>query len=402
MHVLIFIGPMMTTLNHTIDLLRSLIRFNTVSSNSNLELIHFVVDYLNQYGIESSLTYDETGEKANLFATIGNKSQSGICLSGHSDVVPTTGQNWNFAPFDLTEHEGKLYGRGTADMKGYLAVMLASVPHFLKHSDHMPFHLAISYDEEVGCVGVRHLLKELEKQSIKPLACIIGEPTSMQLAVAHKGKRAWRCSVKGHTGHSALTHLGVNAAEYGAEVVTYLRSLANQRREYGPHNSLFDPSYTTVHTGKIQSGTALNIIPEQAQIDFEVRNIPSDDPDILFKKVQTFTKKTLLPEMQAVNSNTGFDWDMTVSYPALEEIPESEMLRSLVAEILGSDQTKTLSFGTEGGLFQEIGIPTVVCGPGSMAQGHKADEFVEVSQLNECLRFMQRLTESTARLKTVT
>lgn len=383
----------MTTLDHTIDLLRSLIRFNTISANSNLELIQFVVDYLHKFGVDSTLTYDETQKKANLFATIGRTDRGGICLSGHSDVVPTTGQNWSYDPFDLTEQDGKLYGRGTADMKGYLAAVLASVPFFLEHSDKTPFHLAISYDEEIGCVGVRHLLDELSKQSVKPLACIIGEPTSMELAIAHKGKRAWRCSVKGHTGHSALTHLGVNAAEYGAEVVTFLRYLATQRREHGPHNSLFEPSYTTVHTGKMQSGTVLNIIPELAEIDFEVRNIPNDDPDFVFKKIQLFAQEKLLPEMNNVDINTGFDWKMLASYPALEEIPESAALRGVVAEILGSDQTKTLSFGTEGGLFQEIGIPTVICGPGSMAQGHKADEFIEISQLEECLRFLRHLPE---------
>ena len=250
-------------------------------------------------------------------------------------MVPVTGQNWSVDPFNLSEHEGKLYGRGTADMKGYLAVMLANVPLFLQHADNIPFHLAISYDEEVGCVGVRKLIEKLETQPVKPLACIIGEPTSMRVAVAHKGKRAWRCSVKGHTGHSALTHLGVNAAEYGAELVSFLRQLARQRREQGPHNHQFEPSYTTLHTGKFQSGTALNIIPELAQIDFELRHIPEDDPDTIFSEIQTYAQTTLLPEMHEVNHDTDFHWETIASYPALEEIPESEALRRLVAGIIG-------------------------------------------------------------------
>lgn len=383
----------MTTLKQTIDLLGTLVGFNTVSKNSNLDLIHFVINYLKTYGIESSLTYDDSGQKANLYATIGSKDQSGICLSGHSDVVPVTGQSWDYDPFKLSEHDGKLYGRGTADMKGYLAVVLANVPLFLQHAEKMPFHIAISYDEEVGCVGVRRLIDVLSQQAVKPAACIIGEPTSMQMAVAHKGKKAWRCSVTGHTGHSALTHLGVNAAEYGAEVVSFLRRLSNQHRNQGPYNPKFDPPYTTVHTGKIQSGTALNIIPELAQIDFEVRNIPNDDPNQLFKQVQNFAREQLLPEMQTVHASTGFDWETIASYPALELIPESNQLRQLVATILGSEQTKTLSFGTEGGLFQEIGIPTIVCGPGSMDQGHKANEFIEISQLEACHQFMQRLAK---------
>lgn len=386
----------MNRLDHTVDLLRTLVQFDTTSARSNLALIDFVIDYLRQFGVQATLTHDATRQKANLYATLGRPDKPGICLSGHSDVVPVTGQNWHYEPFQLTEHQGKLYGRGTADMKGYLACMLASVPMFLEQGHNVPFHLAISYDEEVGCVGVRELLAALAQQAVQPLACIIGEPTRMRLAVAHKGKRAWRCQVHGCAGHSALTHLGVNAVEYAAELVAYLRRLNRQLQADGPYNPRFEPPYTTVHTGKIQGGIALNVIPHQCELDFEIRNIPQDDPQALFARVQSYAETELLPQMRAVAPETGFTWQELAQYPALQETTDNAWLRQLAQSLLGSTEEDTLSFGTEGGLFQEIGIPTIVCGPGSMDQGHKPDEYVEIAQLASCLDFLQSLAHTAA------
>lgn len=384
-------------MEQTVELLRSLVQFDTTTAQSNLGLIDFVVDWLRGHGITSTLVHDETGRKANLYATIGRPDRPGICLSGHSDVVPVTGQDWHTDPFQLVEREGRLYGRGTADMKGFLAAMLASVPVFLEYGGGIPIHLAISYDEEIGCVGVRRLLEQLTRSQVRPLACIIGEPTSMRLAVAHKGKRAWRCCVRGRAGHSALTHLGVNAVEYGAELVAHLREVGRQLRLGEGHDPRFEPPYTTVHTGRIEGGIALNVIPETCRIDFEMRNLPGDDPQALFDQVRAYARDRLEPEMRAVDPAAGFDWQDLAAYPALERTPGGDWLRQLAGDLLGNHETRTLSFGTEGGLFQAIGIPAIVCGPGSMDQGHKADEFVDRSQLQACLDFLRRLVEVMAR-----
>jgi len=253
-------------LSASLDLLDTLVAFDTRSQNSNLELIGFVQAHLATQGIASTLTHDAERRKANLYATIGPSDRAGLCLSGHTDVVPADGQPWTVPPFQLTRREDRVLGRGTADMKGFLAAVLASVPHFVATCREVPIHLAFSYDEEVGCRGVRGLLRELEAAPVKPLACLIGEPTLMQVAVAHKGKRAYRCCVKGLAGHSALTHLGVNAVDFAAELVTHLRRVGQGLREHGAHDDRFVPPYSTVHTGTLRGGIALNVIPDQAEV----------------------------------------------------------------------------------------------------------------------------------------
>lgn len=378
-------------LETALSLLRTLVEFDTRSSRSNLDLIAFVRDYLAGFGVEASLNYSTSNDKANLYATIGPRDRAGLCLSGHTDVVPADGQPWTVPPFALTRQDDRVLGRGTADMKGYLACVLATVPYFVEHCRTLPIHLAFSYDEEVGCRGVRGLLDELSHAPFKPLACIIGEPTSMQVAIAHKGKRAYRCCFKGLAGHSALTHLGVNAVDFAAEFVTYLRRASHALRDHGHHDARFEPPYSTVHTGKLHGGIALNVIPDRAEVEFEVRNLPGDVIEDIVLAARRFSEDELERDMHAVAANTGIEWQELVDYPALAADPAADWLREMACELTGDNALRTLSFGTEGGLFQGIGIPTIVCGPGSIEQGHKADEYVEIGQLERCLGFLEKL-----------
>ena len=381
-------------LDTTLDLLNDLVAFDTRSSESNLKLIEYVQRYLSRHGVESSLVFDETGRKANLYATIGPKDVAGLCFSGHTDVVPAAGQPWTVPPFEMTRGSDRVFGRGTADMKGFIAAVLASVPHFVATCKDVPVHLAFSYDEEVGCRGVRGLLRELAAAPVKPLACIIGEPTSMQVAVAHKGKKAYRCCVKGLAGHSALTHLGVNAVDFAAELVTFLRRTQRDLRTKATLDHDFDPPYTTIHTGRFNGGIALNVIPDHAQVEFEIRNLPADNADAIVQTITHYADTELVGAMRETFAESDIDWEQLVDYPALSDRAAAGWLRDLACAAAGRDDVRTLAFGTEGGLFQSIGIPTVVCGPGSIEQGHKADEYVELEQLSKCLTFLGNLSTS--------
>jgi acetylornithine deacetylase len=292
----------------------------------------------------------------------------------------------------MTRASDRVFGRGTADMKGFIAAVLASVPHFVRSCKEVPIHLAFSYDEELGCRGVRGLLRELAAAPVKPLACIIGEPTSMQVAVAHKGKKAYRCCVKGLAGHSALTHLGVNAVDFAAELVTFLRRTQRDLRMHATLDHDFDPPYTTVHTGRLNGGIALNVIPDHAEVEFEIRNLPSDNADVIVQSITRYMDNELVTTMRETFAGSGIDWQQLVDYPALSDQPAANWLRELACAAAEREDVRTLAFGTEGGLFQSIGIPAVVCGPGSIEQGHKADEYVELDQLSKCLSFLGKLS----------
>ncbi|HEY1506668.1 MAG TPA: acetylornithine deacetylase, partial [Stellaceae bacterium] len=265
----------------SIEMIGRLVAFDTTSRESNLALIDFVRDYLDVWHIKSELVFDATGRKANLFATIGPSDIGGVMLSGHSDVVPVDGQDWASDPFKLEPRDGKLYARGSADMKSFIAVMLAKVPEFVSRALAVPIHLALTYDEEVGCLGVRSLIDALASRAVKPRLCIIGEPTLMKPVVAHKGSRRLRCHVRGHEAHSSLTHQGVNAIEAAAAVVTHINGIARKKRASGPFDLAFDPPYTTLQTGLIAGGTAVNIVPNECRFDFEMRHLPNDDPDVI-------------------------------------------------------------------------------------------------------------------------
>ena len=372
------------------ELLERLIGFATVSRDSNLDMIDFIRHYLATRGVESELFYNAGRTKANLFATIGPRDRGGVVLSGHTDVVPVDGQAWSVEAFRLTEKDGRLYGRGTADMKGFIASVLAAVPVFLEHELELPVHLAFSYDEEVGCLGVRPMLAELEKRPHKPVLCLIGEPTGLKPVLGHKGKLAMRCQVKGAACHSAYAPYGVNAIQYAARLIGRLEEIGEQLAQPEHHDERFDPPFSTVQTGVIKGGRALNIVPAECEFDFEVRALPGFDANQVADELRTYAEAELLPKMRAVKSDTDIHLRPLSAYPGLATSPDSEAAR-LLARLTGSTEFGTVAFGTEGGLFNQAGIPTVVCGPGSMDQGHKPDEFVTVGQLNDCDAMLARL-----------
>lgn len=374
----------------TRQILERLISFPTVSRESNLELIQFIQDYLTGFGIESELFYNSERSKANIFATLGPRDQGGVVLSGHTDVVPVDGQAWTVEPFILSQKDNRIYGRGTADMKGFIASVLAMVPTFLSRPLARPVHLAFSYDEEVGCLGVRSMLADLEKRSNKPAMCLIGEPTSLQPVLGHKGKLAMRCRVHGAACHSAYAPQGVNAIEYAAKLIGHLGEIAEELAHPNLHDERFDPPYSTIQTGLIKGGRALNIVPAECEFDFEVRALPRFDPLAVPARLETYARSELLPKMRAVNAQTDISFEHLAEYPGLATPPDSDAAQ-LLAAITGSSEFSTVAFGSEGGLFNKAGIPAVICGPGSMDQGHKPDEFVTTEQLEACDAMLLRL-----------
>jgi acetylornithine deacetylase len=373
-------------------MIERLIAFDTTSRNSNLELIHYIRDYLAGLGVTAELVHDAEGRKANLYATLGPTDRPGIALSGHTDVVPIDHQDWTRDPWLVSEHGGRLYGRGTCDMKSFIAVALAHAPRFLESGLATPVHLCLSYDEEVGCKGVPHLLEFLARQPLRPAMCIVGEPTEMKVITGHKGKTSIRCHVRGKEAHSSLAPYGVNAVNAAARVVGHLADMAARKAAEGPFDADFDVPYTTVHTGTIEGGTQLNIVPGHCRFEFEFRYLPQDDPDRLLAEVQRYAESELAPAMQAVDPSTGFAWEQMAGFPGLDLAPGAEVIE-LAKALSGGNATGKVAFGTEAGLFDRNGIPAVVCGPGSIDQAHKPDEFVALEQVALCERFMDRLEE---------
>jgi acetylornithine deacetylase len=375
------------------EILEKLISFDTTSRNSNLELLDFVEEYLASHGLSGWRVYDDTGKKANLFVSAGPDEAGGIVLSGHVDVVPVDGQDWATDPFCLTEKDGKLYGRGSCDMKGFVALSLWAVPQYLKRGLREPVHLAISYDEEVGCIGVRGMLHRLAGQEKLPRLCIVGEPTEFQPVVAHKGKWSFRAKVRGKECHSSLAPTGVNAVQYAAEAVTWLRREGKRFQAEGIRDELYDLPHTTVHVGTLHGGTALNIVPQEAEFVFEYRYIADDNPADIHERFLKFIHEELEPEMQAVDPSTGFTIETVSQIPGLEINPDHEVV-NLARQLSGRNDHAKVAYGTEAGLFQEIAsIPTVVCGPGNIEQAHKPNEFLTLDQLAKGEEFMRRLGE---------
>lgn len=374
------------------DLLADLIAFDTTSRLSNLALIEYVRDYLAGLGIDSELLFSDERSKANLHARIGPSGAGGVMLSGHSDVVPVDGQAWTVPAFTMSERDGRLYGRGAADMKGFIACVLSVVPLFLQKPLHLPLHIAISYDEEVGCLGVRSLVERLRASPERPAICLIGEPTEMRPVLGHKGKLAMRCEVHGAACHSAYAPQGVNAIEYAAKLIGRLGELGTRLAAPERHDERFDPPYSTVQTGIIQGGRALNIVPAECRFDFEMRVLPADDPREVAAELRDYAERELLPRMRAVSTTSDIRFSELSSYPGLLTDPASDAAR-LLALIAGREDFTTVAFGTEGGLFDEAGVATVVCGPGSMEQGHKPDEFVSLEQLERCDAMLARLAQ---------
>ncbi|HKA81678.1 MAG TPA: acetylornithine deacetylase [Xanthobacteraceae bacterium] len=374
----------------TVDILEALVGFDTTSRNSNLALIAWVESYLDRFAIAHERVLDATGAKANLWATIGPASVPGYILSGHTDVVPVDGQSWSADPFHLTARDGRLYGRGAADMKGFLACCLAAVPDMIAHPLARPIHLAFSYDEEVGCIGVRGLIARLEHAPATPAGCFVGEPTEMNVIIGHKAKRSLRVTVRGQTCHSALAPKGVNAVEYAARLIVRIREIADRLAQGGARDPLYDVPFTTGHTGTVQGGTALNIVPDQCTFEFEFRSIAADSLDALVGEVMAYARDVLEPEMRAVAPHAGFAFEIKSGFPGLDTTPGANLV-DLTKRLSGQRHHGKVAFGTEAGLFDEAGIPSVVIGPGSIEQAHKADEFIAVAELAKCDRFIDGL-----------
>ncbi|MEM6847267.1 MAG: acetylornithine deacetylase, partial [Pseudomonadota bacterium] len=368
----------------TTDILAALVAFDTTSRNSNLPLVEWVEDYLSRYGVESERVYDATGEKANLWATIGPADAAGIVLSGHTDVVPVDGQDWASDPFTLTERDGKLYGRGSADMKGFLAACLAKVPAMVEAPLEKPIHLAFSYDEEVGCQGVLTLVAALKDKPLRYEACIVGEPTSMGVVTAHKTTRRYRADFTGLACHSSLAPQGVSAVSYAARLVAYIDETA-ARLAAGPQDELFDLPHSTANVGIFSGGTALNIVPASASVDFEYRMLPQVDLQAEHDALTEFVAG-LNEDMAARDPSCGATLEMIISVPGLDTSPDAEVV-TFAKRLAGRNDHAKVAFGTEAGSFSgELAIPTVVLGPGAIAQAHKADEFIAISQLTSCER----------------
>lgn len=379
-----------TAPSDSVALLRRLISFDTTSRNSNLALIEYLRDSLADYGVDSTLYRDADGGKANLYATFGPADVGGLMLSGHTDVVPVDGQDWSSDPFALREESGLLYGRGACDMKGFIAVAMALLPLLKRHDLRRPVHFAFTFDEEVGCLGARQLAAQLREMPVRPAFCLIGEPTGMHVVNGHKGRLAMRCHVHGKEGHSAMPEQACNAVESAAEIISRLRALARRLREEGPYETGFEPPYTTVHTGLVQGGTALNIVPRDCSFDFEIRNIPSQDPLGLFEELRRQAIDQLLPEMRRTAPQADIRFEELSRAPGLLPNDDDALLRLALAAS-GDNIAQKVSFGTEAGLYQGADIPTIVCGPGHIVHAHKPDEYVSLEQIARCEAFVTRL-----------
>ncbi len=374
------------------DILARLLAFDTVSSRPNIDLMLWVRDLLAEAGIEAVLIPDASGGKANLYATVGPAGAGGVMLSGHTDVVPVEGQHWTKPPFALTEEAGRYYGRGAADMKGFVACAIAAMLAAAQRPLAVPLHLALSYDEEIGCMGVRSLIDLLGAAPVKPRFCIVGEPTGMQVATGHKGKVALRATCVGREGHSALAPLALNALHLAADFVNLLRDTQGFVVEHGLRDGDYDVPYTTLHVGKLNGGVQVNIVPNTAVADFEIRSLAGEDVDRLIEVLRIGAEDIVAPlreDFPEAEIRIERLWD----YPGLGTPSEAAVV-NFVKGLTGANGTIKVAFGTEGGLFdQRLGIPTVICGPGSMAQGHKPDEFVTVEQMARCEAMLAALLE---------
>ncbi len=377
--------------NRIKTILAKLVGFDTVSDKSNLALIDHVEAYLASHGVGAQRIMDPTGQKAALWVTIGPADKPGVVLSGHTDVVPVTGQSWSHDPFTLVERDGKLYGRGAVDMKGFVATCLAMVPEMVRAKLAAPIHLAISYDEEVGCVGVRPLLDEINKLKVKPLACFVGEPSLMQVAIGHKGKHALRALVRGEAVHSSLAPQGVNAVEYAADLIAEIRRRARQIAAGGARDTLYDVPFTTLLSSVVQGGTALNIVPDACELQFEARGLGVHESKEVTDGIVAWVRAELEPVMRQDHPDCGVDFEEIVDYPALD-LAVSHPLVTFAKTLAGRNSHIKVSYGTEAGLFVAMAdIPAIVIGPGAIAQAHKPDEFIEIAELERCAEMIERL-----------
>ena len=379
-------------MSKSISYLEKLIAFPTVSRDSNLDLIAYVQGVLKNLGVASTLVHNEEGTKANLWATIGPADVAGVALSAHTDVVPVIGQNWSSDPFLMARRNGNLYGRGSADMKGFIACCLAMAESAVTRKLKTPIHFAFSYDEEIGCIGVRRLLDMLKTLPIRPRFCIVGEPTMLQVVTAHKGKLGYRVTAHGLEAHSSLAPIGVNAIYMVCDLIAEIRSMQNDLALHGARDGDYEVAYTTLHVGKIAGGVAMNIVPNDASFDFEIRYLPQDDGQAIATRIKEVAEK-VAAKFRSVYPDSGFTFMDLQSYPALDTPVDSEVV-NFVRALTSGNSTGKITFGTEGGLFQkELGIPAVVCGPGNIAVAHKPDEYVSEVQMALCDEMLARLVD---------
>jgi len=374
----------------SIEMIERLVGFDTTSSKSNLALIGFVADYLDGHGVAWRRTTDDAGGKANLFATLGPNRPGGVVLSGHSDVVPVTGQAWDSDPFVLRQAGGRLYGRGTADMKSFLAVALALVPDMQAAGLRLPLHLALSYDEEVGCFGAGRLIADVTRALPLPRIVIVGEPTSMQLATAHKGVTVFRTSVTGRAAHSGQPHLGANALHAAASLIHFIETMAREERAAADPACRFEPPYPSFNVGTFTGGTAQNIVADHCSFTWEFRALPGDDGARFVERFTRHAAGEILPRLRETAPEADIVTELVVRVPPLEPEADSPAER-LVRELTGTNRSEVISFASEGGLFQEAGFSTVLCGPGSIDQAHRANEFIEIAQIEACEAFLRKL-----------
>jgi acetylornithine deacetylase len=375
------------------EVLRRLVAFDTVSANSNLALIDWVADYLKGYGIATSLTFNDARDKANLFATIGPQDAGGgVILSGHTDVVPVIGQSWDTDPFSVIERDGKLYGRGTADMKSFIAIALALVPEFKARPLRRPLHLALSFDEEVGCFGAPHLIESLPRGAARPSLVIVGEPTNMAVANAHKGCHVFATAVTGLAAHSSAPQRGVNAIFAASEIIQFIAGLAGEARAAARPESGFEPPYTSFNIGTIAGGTAMNIIPRDCEFTWEFRPLPGEDTAAISERIERFIATDLLPRLRKVHPGADVATRALARIPGLVAQPGSPV-EELARQLTGANHSTVVAYGTEAGLFQGAGIPAVICGPGSMEQGHQPNEFITLEQIEAGAAFQRRLAD---------
>ena len=384
---------------NTVTWLTRLIAYNTTSRYSNLALIEDIADFLSHHGLQPWLAHDATGQKANLFVTLpaaDGTTAGGLIFSGHTDVVPVDGQDWQSDPFHAVIRDDKLYGRGAADMKGFIAAVLAAIPRMKAAKLARPLHIALSYDEEIGCLGAPVMIDALQQRGLSPEYCIVGEPTSMQMVVAHKGIHTFTCRVHGKAAHSSLTPQGVNAIEYAAQLILFIQQLGQRLQHDYAQDAAFDVPFSTLSVNTIQGGIASNIVPQLCEFGFDYRNLPHMQPADVIEPIQRYIREVLEPQMRAVDANCGIELHHHAAVPAMPEA-DAQALLQLVAQLVDNHTRHKVAYATEGGQFKQAGIHTVICGPGSIEQAHRANEFVSLTQLARCDDFLNKMIAAQTR-----
>ena len=382
----------MTSFERTVDILGDLIAFPTVSADSNLELIAYLANRLGDVGAHVQVMTDESGHKANLFATIGPETDGGIVFSGHSDVVPAEEQGWSADPFEMVARDGNFYGRGTCDMKGFIAAAMAMAPRLAEARLRRPVHFAFTYDEEVGCLGAQHLVRELAQTGLRPATAIIGEPTMMRIIEGHKGCCEYTTRFHGLEGHGSAPDRGVSAVEYAARYIMRLLELREDLKPRAPAGSRFDPPWSTLQVGRIHGGVAHNVIAGDAEVEWELRPVQASDKSYVTEEIARYANEVLLPAMRAVHPEATIATEVIGDVQGLEPATENEA-RDIIQRLTGQNGADVVAFGTEAGLFQSLGMSAVVCGPGSIEQAHRADEFVSADQLRQCVDMLDKLCD---------